>query len=222
MEREISTGAMLGVMLLTLAAVIGLGFGIFEIAKGIADNGSTQVQQQLNIVSNQVFLDYDQKVVTGTQVLAAVKEFEGKPYAVLIDTTGFSTGQQIASSSVRTSGEAFLVNGVVGPTTNTFIDYNALIANSGDTAPESITAGSTVGGKATGSAPVITMTNGHYIMSNGLYTQNGNIVSDDEFGGLYASGNAEYIDVNSLFQANDIEDTSGNYVGVSFKQLPAN
>lgn len=220
MEREISTGAMLGVMLLTLAAVIGLGFGIFEIAKGIADNGSTQVQQQLNIVSNQAFLDYDQKVVTGTQVLAAVNEFEGKPYAVLISTTALRAGQPIAGSSIRTSNQAFLVEGVVGGTNQQFIDYNALLANAGDTSPTSEPAGSQLG-SAVGT-PSVTMTNGHFVDTNGLYTTNGNIVSDGEFGGLYASGNAEYIDANSMFQANDVEDTSGNYVGVAFSQLPAN
>lgn len=36
MEKEISSGTMLGVVLIALAAVIGLGFGVFSIAEGVA------------------------------------------------------------------------------------------------------------------------------------------------------------------------------------------
>ena len=36
MEKEISNGAALGILLITLAATLGIGFGVFEIAKGTA------------------------------------------------------------------------------------------------------------------------------------------------------------------------------------------
>ena len=39
MEKEISSGTMLGIVLIALAAVIGLGFGVFSIAKGVANEG---------------------------------------------------------------------------------------------------------------------------------------------------------------------------------------
>ena len=47
MEKEISSGAMLGIVLIALAAIIGLGFGVFAIAKGTANEGVTQVQENL-------------------------------------------------------------------------------------------------------------------------------------------------------------------------------
>ena len=52
MEKEISSGTMLGIVLIALAAVIGLGFGVFSIAKGVANEGTVGVQDNLNVVSD--------------------------------------------------------------------------------------------------------------------------------------------------------------------------
>jgi len=86
MEKEISSGAMLGIVLIALAAIIGLGFGVFAIAKGTANEGVTQVQENLGAVSQSAYTDYDQKIVTGTQVVSAYQNFEGKNVAVLVMT----------------------------------------------------------------------------------------------------------------------------------------
>ena len=86
MEKEISSGAMLGIVLIALAAIIGLGFGVFAIAKGTANEGVTKVQENLGAVAQSDFTDYDQKIVTGTQVISAYQNFEGKNTAVLIMT----------------------------------------------------------------------------------------------------------------------------------------
>ena len=59
---------MLGIVLIALAAVIGLGFGVFAIAKGVANEGVVNVQDNLGAVSDSAYTDYDNKIVTGTQV----------------------------------------------------------------------------------------------------------------------------------------------------------
>ena len=66
MEKEISNGAMLGIVLIALAAIIGLGFGVFAIAKGVANEGVTGVQENLDVVNSSAFTDFDQKIITGT------------------------------------------------------------------------------------------------------------------------------------------------------------
>lgn len=86
MEKEISSGAMLGIVLIALAAIIGLGFGVFAIAKGTANEGVTGVQENLQSVSQSAYTDYDQKIVTGTQVVSAYNNFEGKNVAILVAT----------------------------------------------------------------------------------------------------------------------------------------
>ena len=86
MEKEISSGAMLGIVLIALAAIIGIGFGVFAIAKGTANTGVTNVQEKLESVSTSEYTDYDQTVVTGQQVKTAYDNFAGKNCAILIAT----------------------------------------------------------------------------------------------------------------------------------------
>lgn len=91
MEKEISSGVMLGIVLIALAAIIGLGFGIFSIAKGTANEGVVNVQDNLGQVSQSGFDDYNQKVVTGTQVKSAYNTYQGKPYTIWISTEALNT-----------------------------------------------------------------------------------------------------------------------------------
>ena len=86
MEKEISSGAMLGIVLIALAAIIGIGFGVFAIAKGTANTGVTNVQEKLENVSTSEYTDFDQTVVTGQQVKTAYDNFAGKNAAILIAT----------------------------------------------------------------------------------------------------------------------------------------
>ena len=90
MEKEISSGVMLGIVLIALAAIIGLGFGIFSIAKGTANEGVVNVQDNLGQVSQSGFDDYNQKVVTGTQVKSAYNTYQGKPYSIWISTAAMN------------------------------------------------------------------------------------------------------------------------------------
>ena len=94
MEKEISSGVMLGIVLIALAAIIGLGFGIFSIAKGTANEGVVNVQDNLGQVSQSGFDDYNQKVVTGTQVKSAYNTYQGKPYTIWISTEALNTTEE--------------------------------------------------------------------------------------------------------------------------------
>lgn len=87
MEREISSVATLGIVMIALAVVITLGFGVFSIAKGLANDGVTKVEDSLHTVSLSEFQDYDQKIVTGTKLKSCYHDFEGKAYSILINTS---------------------------------------------------------------------------------------------------------------------------------------
>lgn len=76
----------LGIVLLILAAVIVIGFGIFAIAKSTANEGVVGVQDALGAMSESAYNDYDQKTVSGTQVLSAYNTMNGKPVAVIVKT----------------------------------------------------------------------------------------------------------------------------------------
>lgn len=86
MEGEVSGIAKLGIVLIALAVLIGLGFGIFQISKGTANTGVNDVQKELDGVSTSQYTTYDQTTITGTMVRSAVQDFEGEQVAVLIST----------------------------------------------------------------------------------------------------------------------------------------
>lgn len=212
MEREISSGAMLGIVLLALAAVIGLGFGVFAITKGVANEGTVNVQDSLGTVSTQVFLDYDQKIVTGQHVLSGLKTFEGKPYAVLIATKALQqTGKTAPTHAAHTVGTAASKSATVPA----FINYNALLAKS--TAGDKTTP-NPAGTAVTTLNDLIKLENGSYINETGFAATDGNVQFDKETAGLYKTGNAEYVSTSAKFQANLIKDKSGNILGIAAVQ----
>lgn len=219
MEREISSGAMLGVVLLALAAVIGLGFGVFAIAKGVANEGTVNVQDSLGTVSEQVFLDYDQKIITGTQAIAGLKTFEGKPYAVLIRTQALRNGRPVASTDIRTDGKVYIVVDTTSGVDKSFINYNAVVALEGGATPSPATPGQPYDVPPGGSIAEMQMINGAYVITDGFAAVNGNIVYDNQIGGIYKTGNAEFIPTASKFQANLLKDPSGNNLGIVLEEL---
>lgn len=201
MEGEISRGAMLGIVLIALAAIIGLGFGIFAIAKGVANEGTTNVQDQLSQVSLATFNDFDQKVVTGTQVLSAYSNFAGKPYAILIATRSYLDGNTEGLSDapvVQTNVEIS-----DGDVDLTFLNYNALL------------------GPAEGA--VLEYSNGIFIQKSPfLMDESGKIQYNTVTDKLSKSGQVEYVPSTARFEANLIKDPSGTIMGIAFQQVSVN
>ena len=110
MESEVSGIAKLGIVLIALAVLIGLGFGIFQISKGTANTGVTNVQGELDGVASSAFTTYDQTIITGQMVRSAVSDFEGEEVAVLIATQAWvnllEDASYSATTGVDTSGTA--------------------------------------------------------------------------------------------------------------------
>ncbi len=226
MEKEISNGAMLGIVLIALAAIIGLGFGIFAIAKGTANDGVTGVQENLGVVGNSAFTDYDQKVVTGTQVTSCVQNFDGKPYAILIATQAVKDNTT-ASGTINTSAAgldkygtpasipmaaayqtkamttAMAVPTSTGPTCNlTFIEYNAKLAKAGKN-----------------SFAQVGFDSNCWRTVNGFSTTAGKIDMNGITGNLAKSGMVEYIPSGARFQSYLVKDLSGTNMGIAFEQI---
>ncbi|MEG1723795.1 MAG: hypothetical protein RR313_00235 [Anaerovoracaceae bacterium] len=212
MEKEISSGTMLGIVLIALAAVIGLGFGVFSIAKSVANEGTVGVQDNLNTVSDSAFDDYNDKVVTGTMVKSAVQNFNGKSVAVLINTTAMDKG--VVTYSKHTAAT------VVTLGTKVYVNYNALLGSNAKGTKVTKTDG-TADGLAKGNASTL------ITLGDGVYTskvafeldESGKVAADTSIGGFSRTGNCEYISPSAKFAANLIRDTSGTTVGVVFEQM---
>ena len=223
MEKEISNGTMLGIVLIALAVIIALGFGIFAIAKGTANEGVTKVQTNLANVQASEFTDYDQTVVTGTQAKSAISNFEGKTVAILIATSDWLKSDG-GSKDVGYSGASAVSSGLpvvkignmtIQVTTGegkdakpenkevdvTAINYNALLAGANTDDAE------------------LGLTNGKYIASEGFEVDNGAVQFHNNIGDMNKSGMTEYVNPGSKFSANLIQDNSGTTMGIVFVQI---
>ena len=236
MEKEISSGTMLGIVLIALAAVIGLGFGVFSIAKGVANEGTVGVQDNLAAVSESAFDDYNDKIVTGTMVRSAVTNFTGKSVAILINTTAMDkavvtySGHEtvnaykftnnisvLSNNQIKKGGQEKLVDKAVDAKTGEhyYINYNALL---GDTLES--------GDKATGhvkwsSAGNIALKDGIYNATEMPFAVNpndGKVLFDYSVGGFARTGNCEYLNGTAKFDANLIKDDTGTTIGIVFTQ----
>ncbi len=209
MDREVSDISKLGVVLIAVAIIIGLAFMIFSVAKGTANDGTVKVQANLTQVGLSEFQDYDQKIITGTQVTSAYSNFEGKAYAVLIstqaimDTDGnFTNAAGVDSDnppeSVETNRE--VVNSKGEDVGLYYANYNALLGPDGEA--------------------TLTIKNGAYITDGSLVVDDGGVIQfNNNIGNLSKSGMGEYIPSGAKFQANLVKDASGSILGVAFMQL---
>lgn len=200
MEKEISNGTMFGIVLIALAVIIALGFGVFSIAKGTANEGVTKVQTQLTNVQASEFTDYDQTVVTGTQVKSAISNFEGKAVAILIQTAALvnETG-----GAGNVTDERLIETDEEGDD-NIYMNYNALLA--------------------VGTDGDLTASNGKYLANEGfdVDAESGNIKFFNAIANINKSGMQEYVNPGSKFNANLVIDPSGTIIGVVFKQISSN
>lgn len=242
MEKEISSGAMLGIVLIALAAIIGIGFGIFAIAKGTANTGVTNVQENLENVSQSAYTDFDQTIVTGQQVKSAYNNFEGKSTAVLIATQAFvdetATGGKVSDTAPGIK-EKYGAGGAV-PVVNIYGDEEktkalGLTTSKGKNGANAVAKGNELminynallgnaqGGYTNSGTnkgnPEIYFDNNCFRAINGYYTNNGKVGLNNIAGNMTKSGMIEYLPTSARFQAYLIKDKSGTTMGVAFYQI---
>ncbi|QUI25101.1 hypothetical protein HZI73_23620 [Vallitalea pronyensis] len=109
MEGEMGTGARIAIALIILGVLISVVFTIMGFTRSTTNQGISSVQNSLGSMQLAVFDDYDQKILSGTQVLSALKLFEGQPAGLVVRTK-----TQITNSEGTNYGALF-----AGVTNNT-------------------------------------------------------------------------------------------------------
>lgn len=241
MEKEISSGAMLGIVLIALAAIIGLGFGVFAIAKGTANEGVTNVQENLGAVSQSAYTDYDQKIVTGTQVISAYQNFEGKNVALCVMTqalkdkavdsenailegNGVDSAYEQAGKDLKDYlVEAFLKSG------DNYEQYTGVTDSKNNSVdnPVFINYNALLGIDEDSSGASTNYTKGKWIYFDtncwrttaAFETIGGKVQFNGISGNMSKSGMMEYVPSGARFQAYLIKDVSGTTMGVAFEQI---
>lgn len=249
MEKEISSGAMLGIVLIALAAIIGIGFGVFAIAKGTANTGVTNVQEKLEGVSQSEYTDYDQTIVTGTQVKSAYDNFAGKNVAVLIATQAVkdaTSADGILNKEAAGIDKAYEAVNPTQAATNVAKNVPYVAAYADDTLAKGYAMTTSKGVLidkpvfinynallASPSDPTkysATMSTGDkmpqmYFDTNcfrsvyGYCTSAGKTQFNYISGNMAKSGMVEFLPTSARFQAYLIKDASGTTLGVAFDQI---
>lgn len=93
MEKETSSLVSLGIVLIAIAVVITLGFGIFAVGKRLANNGQNDLVNQVGQISDSTFTDLDQQVITGTRLKGVINQLSTGNYAVLLNTLALRNAQ---------------------------------------------------------------------------------------------------------------------------------
>ena len=242
MEKEISSGTMLGIVLIALAAVIGLGFGVFSIAKGVANEGTVGVQDNLAVVSESSFEDYNDKIVTGTQVKSAITTFTGKSVGILVHNTAMDkevvtykehkstqayklatngqnddfTGESFLSGTAISGGAKIGSELAASDNAHYYINYNALFGSTAST-----TDGVTTVAQNDGTTGTLMLKDGVYTASGVSFAvdaASGKVVFDNSVGGFGRTGNCEYIAATAKYDSNLIKDEAGTTIGIVFTQ----
>jgi len=138
MGEDLSTGAKIAITMIVLGVLISIVFTALSFTRNATNQGLSSVENSMNAMTLSRFDDYDQKIISGTQVISALKLFEGQPIATVVRTRA----QLAAAANTGNNYGAVLV----GANTTTFIT-SALVKSGTDswyTANIALTASSTI------------------------------------------------------------------------------
>jgi hypothetical protein len=197
MEGELGSGARIAIALIVIGVIISVIFVILGFTRGTTNQGITTVQNSMDSMSLAQFDDYDQKILSGTQVISAIKLFEGRPVAAIVRTT--------ASMNITTPGTV--------PTDDMGgHNYGALLEGAA---------------RNTGVEPVVVTFGGMTRTgNNSFFTQNigtaanGNMDFNSIYLPLTRSGTDTFVRPTAKFLSQLIKDSTGTIVGVCFTQQP--
>lgn len=91
MEGELGSGARIAVALIILGVLISVAFIILGFVRGTTQTGISSVQNSMDQMTLSRFDDYNQRILSGTQVKSAVQLFSGEAIGIVIQTTAGGT-----------------------------------------------------------------------------------------------------------------------------------
>lgn len=243
MEKETSSLVSLGIVLIAIAVVITLGFGIFAVGKRLANSGQNDLVSQVDQISQSTFTDLDQQIITGTRLKGVINQLSSGNYAVLLNTLALRNcylDSAKVNGDLQSSPDSYkkaIVNTNYPSTSskgtdakNTFfVNYNALLGDA-DPTYNKLTYGVT-GGKITGlegkTDAVADTSTAHLIMKDGVFTTQyefqtdsiGNVAKNIRQSDFNKQGSTMFIADAAQFNSYCIKDSTDNYVGLAFVQV---
>ena len=119
---------MLNIMIAIIAvvALMALGFAVFTISKRMANNSQNDLVNQLSDISQSLYTDLDQQIITGARLKQVVKQASTTDCAILINTLALS-------GATVNIGSLPALAGSVNSTTGEVVGSTAKVQKSGGT-----------------------------------------------------------------------------------------
>jgi len=107
---------MLNIMIAIIAvvALMALGFAVFTISKRMANNSQNDLVNQLSDISQSLYTDLDQQIITGARLKQVVKQASTTDCAILINTLALSGATVNIGSNAALKGSVNGTGEVVG------------------------------------------------------------------------------------------------------------
>ena len=189
---------------------------------------SKKVEESMDILSESYFEDYNDKIVTGTQVKSAVQNLSGKLVAILICTKSGQSG--FVTYMKHSSGvTCYKLNDKV------YMNYNALLGiDSSGMAATLIHNNTSLGSLTSGvfvphssitnfdnDGIAATLKDGYLTISQAFQIDPimGKVVYDNVIEGQSRYGTCEYIYPTSKFKSNIVKDSAGYNIGIMFTEI---
>ncbi len=99
MDEHGSKAAYIGGGLIIALVIIGIVFGIYQVASGMSRTGTSKLTKMSGTLQDSSFTQYDGQVLNGDQVLALIKEHEADEISIVVDNGNGSQKQYIYKSS---------------------------------------------------------------------------------------------------------------------------
>lgn len=192
MGEDLSQGVKVAVILILLASVIAIVFSILSIMKNITGQSTQDMQSTLSSVSKQKYDDYDQRTVTGAQIVAACKLFNKQPISLVVYTNRDDTPRTYGLTGVATTMEA----------TSTDTAASKLMSTIADVTYDS-------------TAKKVTVANGYVTAT----LPGGDFVYQNDRSSMNTNTLGGYISNTSQFKSWLIKTSAGDIIGILFDEL---
>lgn len=221
MGEDLSTGAKIGITLIILCTLIAIVFSLLTMMKNITNSGASQLQGSLDQMLLTQFDDYNQKTVSGTQVVSSIKVFEGQDVAIVVRPALAVKGAIDNKSTIAGLNYGSLLQGyyTAKDSTKSLPGYGNVYIGTNDVTIESCP--EYTDSSAFDQGLYMHKSQTYYV---GAFADDGSVLvpTNTNTRPLEASGKCTYVRSSAKYRAMLIKDASDTIIGVCFTELTNN
>ena len=101
MGEDLSAGIKIAIVIIILCAITSVVISLFTITKNLTNEASAEFQSGAQALQDLYWDDYDQRTVTGNQVIALLKTTRNKDIAIIVRTVRSSNAPLEATNGIN-------------------------------------------------------------------------------------------------------------------------